>query len=404
MTDNSWGTGKPDEPSDRDGVPAPSDGHPTSPRDGDRPAEPAAPPPGGIPTSPPYGPSSAPPGNPTQPRFPTPPGAGAPPGYSAPPPGYGVPPGYPIPPGTPPPGFQAEMTDPLVSVDFAGWWSRGFALLKAVWRPVALVQLAWVTPVLIVMIAVQLSFMDQLNDAAASMDRLNDAAASTQRGVTGNIDLGDVFIPFLVLIPALLVAGLGGLVASGATYQLMIQKVTGQPVSIGAALTASLRRVPALLGWGILAGFAVMLGFICCILPGFYVAAVVSILTAVVMVERGVGLGRCFQLFNTDLGTSISRIATIAGLGFGVNVVSSIVTSIVAAISGGTGGFFAQGQVTAASIILQAAVTCLFSVVTGTLFPPLLLTAYADMRARTEPFSTAYLLPTATTAPTSPTW
>ena len=391
MTENSWGTG---EPSDRDGVPAPSDGHPASQRDGDWPSEHAAPPPGGVPTSPPYGPGNASPGYPAQPRFPTPPYSGAPPYYSVPPPGYGVPPGYPMPPGTPPSGFQAGMTDPLVSADFAGWWSRGFALLKAVWRPVALLQLIWVIPVLIVMIAVQLSFMDKLNEAAAS----------AQRGVTGTIDLGDLFTPFLVLIPALLVAGLVGLVVSGATYQLMIQKVTGQPVSIGVALMAGLRRAPALLGWGILAGFATLLGFMLCILPGFYVAAVVSTLTAVVLVERGVGLGRCFQLFNADLGTSISRIATIAGLGFGINVGSSIVTSIVAAISGGSGGFIAQGQVTAASIIAEAVVTCLVSVVTGTLFPPLLLTAYADMRARTEPFSTAYLMPTAPTAPTNPTW
>ncbi|WP_412738346.1 hypothetical protein [Krasilnikovia sp. MM14-A1259] len=296
------------------------------------------------------------------------------------------------------------MTDPLISANFAGWWGRGFALLKAVWRPMALVQLVWVIPVLVVLIAVQLSFMDRLNDAAASMDQLNEAAASAQRGVTANIDPGSLFMPLLVLIPALLVAGLVGLVVSGATYQLMIQRVTGQPVSIGAALMASLRRVPALLGWGILGGMAVTLGFICCILPGFYVAAVVSILTAVVMVERGSGVGRCFQLFNADLGTSISRIATIAGLGIGVSVVSSIVTSIVAAISGGTGGFAVQGHVTAASIIAQAVVTCLFSVISGTLFPPLLLTAYADMRARTEPFSTAYLMPTAPTAPTNPTW
>jgi hypothetical protein len=299
-----------------------------------------------------------------------------------------------MPPGTPAPGFQAGMTDPLVSADFAGWWSHGFALLKAVWRPVALLQLIWVIPVLIVMIAVQLSFMDKLNEAAAS----------AQRGVTGTIDLGDLFTPFLVLIPALLVAGLVGLVVSGATYQVMIQKVTGQPVSIGAALRAGLRRAPALLGWGILAGFVTLLGFIMCILPGIYVAAVVSTLTAVVMVERGVGLGRCFQLFNTDLGTSISRIATIAGLGFGINIGSALVASIVAAISGGTGGFIAQGQVSAASIIAEAVVTSIASVVTGTLFPPLILTAYADMRARTEPFSTAHLMPAAATASTNQTW
>ncbi|MET8148211.1 hypothetical protein ACIBSW_31230 [Actinoplanes sp. NPDC049668] len=286
------------------------------------------------------------------------------------------------------------MTDPLVSPDFAGWWSRSFALLKAVWQPVALIQLIWVIPVLIVMVAVQLSFMDQLNAATAS----------AQSGVPGDIDLGELFLPFLVLIPVALVAGLAGLVVSGAAYQLMIQKVTGQPVSIGAALMASLRRVPAMLGWGILAGFAVVLGFIFCILPGVYIAAVVSILTAVVMVERGVGIGRCFQLFHADLGTSVSRIATIAGLGFGVNVASSIVSAIFAAIFGGAGGFAAQGQMTVASIIAEAVVTSLFSVVAGTLFPPLLLTAYADMRARTEPFSTAFLMPTATTAPTNPTW
>ena len=39
-------------------------------------------------------------------------------------------------------------------------------------------------------------------------------------------------------------------------------------------------------------------------------------------------------------------------------------------------------------------VSAVFSVATGVVSPALLLTTYADMRARLEPFSTAYLMPT----------
>jgi archaellum biogenesis protein FlaJ (TadC family) len=177
-------------------------------------------------------------------------------------------------------------------------------------------------------------------------------------------------------------------------------------VSIGAAMGTGLRRLPALLGWGIVAGLAALLGFVLCILPGIYVTAVVSILTAVVVAERGVGVGRCFQLFNADFGSSVARIGTIAALGLGFGIVSSIVSAIATAIVGGGGGLSAQSHESVLSIIVGAVVSGLFSIVSATVFPPLLLTAYADMRARTEPFSTAYLIPGGVPASPNPnpTW
>ncbi|WP_433828621.1 hypothetical protein ACQP2E_04575 [Actinoplanes sp. CA-015351] len=62
------------------------------------------------------------------------------------------------------------------------------------------------------------------------------------------------------------------------------------------------------------------------------------------LVQRGAGIGRCFQLFHADFGASIARVATVYGIALGV---------------------------------------------VGTAF---LVTTYADMRARRESFSTAYLM------------
>jgi len=51
------------------------------------------------------------------------------------------------------------------------------------------------------------------------------------------------------------------------------------------------------------------------------------------------------------------------------------------------------GDATTAFSVSSAVLSAVFSVATGVVISPLLLTAYADMRARHEPFSTAYLLP-----------
>ena len=292
------------------------------------------------------------------------PGQGQQPGYGVPgydPAAYGMPPGYSL-----PSGYYAGPDDPLVSADFAGWWRRGFTLLGAVWQPMTMVQLVWAIPLLAVTIGslwVTPDYETALNSSSITFD--------------------DVFTPFLVILPFSLVAVVLGLIAQLATLDVLVQRATGQPVSAGRALRNGLRRFFPLLGWQILAGLVVVVGLLFCILPGLYVALVVMVLPPIILLERGEGISRAFRLFHANFGASLGRAATVVGLYIAFGLVESFFTSALNP----------TGNAGAVATVFVGLVSTAFSIGTGVVISPLILTAYADMRARHEPFSTAYLVP-----------
>jgi hypothetical protein len=161
---------------------------------------------------------------------------------------------------------------------------------------------------------------------------------------------------------------------------------TGRNAGSGPAALAALRRFPALLGWSLLALPMIVAAIVLCLLPVLYVGAVLTILPVVVLLERGTGIGRCFRLFHADLGVAIGRIATILGLTVAGSVIVTLLTTAVTLTAGG-GLESPNALATTAEALLQG----VFYVAAGLVGTPLLVTAYADMRARREPFSTAHL-------------
>ncbi|GAA0532124.1 hypothetical protein GCM10010172_11100 [Paractinoplanes ferrugineus] len=324
------------------------------------------------------------------------PGAIPPPGAHQPPPGY-PPPGYP-PPGYPqmPPGygppvghypyaqaaygaqsyaqlpaaFYAGPNDPLVSSDFSGWWNKSFRLLRAAWRPIAVLQIVSAIPQIVFLVLLDI----RTNDLVTT---LNSNAEPT------TAELRALFDPYLGLLLPLLIALLVGLVSTLASLQLLIQQATGQPLSIGTALRAAVRRAPALIGWCVPAMLMVGVGLLFCLLPGIYLAFVFAVLSTVVLLERGNAIGRVFALFHADFGASLARVVVAGGIAFALNTLADIITRPIAATAGAS---------TTTSIVTQT-IAGLIAVVGATLTIAMMLTAYADMRARHEPFSTAYLQP-----------
>jgi hypothetical protein len=110
----------------------------------------------------------------------------------------------------------------------------------------------------------------------------------------------------------------------------------------------------------------------------------------VVLLERGKGIGRSFQLFHANLGVSVSRIATILGLSLAGGMVLTLLTTIVDATLGGSLST-PNSTATVINAVLQGA----YYVAVYPVMAPLLVAAYADMRARREHFRTADLLPNA---------
>ncbi|WP_433508080.1 hypothetical protein ACQP04_17430 [Pseudonocardia halophobica] len=220
-----------------------------------------------------------------------PPQGYGPEGYGQQPYGYGQPAQYPG-------GAAAPLADPLVAADFSDWWTKVLAVLKRSWQPLLLIQIATALPALIIgaLIAVIV------------------AAGGGWVGVAIGGGLS------LIIVVAV------SLLAQGASVYVVTRQAAEQPVGAGEALSFAARRALPLLGWGILAGILVFIGFLLLVIPGIYLSVVfVASLTGVIMYERA-GIGRTFELVNREFWGTFGRLITFA---IAAAVYSGIISAIV---------------------------------------------------------------------------
>ena len=289
------------------------------------------------------------------------------------------PPPYPFPyPG--PVGF--DPADPLVSNDFDGWWRRSFRLLKAAWRPLAVIQALAAVPSLLVLLPATVIFQDRQRAALDSVEA--SVAADTQP------DWTQILAGLPILLAGGAVAGFFYLWAQLACQQVVVSTATGRTGNlVGPALWTGAKRIPALLGWSLLAIPVLIVALVLCFFPVLYVAAALTVLPMVVLLERGAGIGRCFQLFHAALGVSVGRIATMIGLSSVAGLLLALVSTVIDVTIGGS----FEAPSTSATVINTVLQTG-FSFVSYLVMAPMLVTTYADMRARREPFTTASLVTT----------
>jgi hypothetical protein len=162
----------------------------------------------------------------------------------------------------------------------------------------------------------------------------------------------------------------------------------GVPPRVGPALGIAVRRMFPMVGWQVLAGLIMLVALLACILPVFYAYAVFTILPAVVAFERGNAIGRCFRFFHNDLGSAAARTATIRGIGLAAGVAASLVGNVLSAVAQVA---FAGSAGLVAGVVASTAVAVMVGGGVAVLLMPMTLTAYADLRARVEPLTTATL-------------
>jgi hypothetical protein len=293
---------------------------------------------------------------------------------AAPPPGW-----LPYPPAAPlfvpvAPTYYAPPDDPLISADYNGWWSRSFRLLKAVWREAALIQTLWVVPSVVLGAIFSFAVNGLFSDLTNTPD-------------TAEPDWHPFVRLAIYLVPLALLSGLLAVLASLATFHLVVQAALGRPLSVPAALRVAVRRIPAYLGWGFVGGLATLAGFVCCILPGYYVSVVLTILPVVVLLERGRAVARCFRLFHARVGDALARLITMLGL----SMVVGVVAQLLIAIMGVPFGVFSGDGVSEPALFAVSIAGLLLTAAIQLVLAPMHVTTYADMRARHEPFTTADL-------------
>jgi hypothetical protein len=254
-------------------------------------------------------------------------------------------------------------------------------VLKRGWGPLLLLQLCGLVPAALVLggLAVWL---------APDLRALTDLFADLQRGVQAppppNVSIGRIILAGSIGIPAMYL--ISSTVSLATAHLAAVVAVGGTP-SIGRSLLAGFKRIHALIGWGLLAVPLTLVALVLCILPVFYVMAVLLVLPAVILFERGTGIGRCFQLFHADLGGAIARVATVAGVSFGVAMVLQMMQGLLSSLvnPGVPAGF------TPSTIAISVVGTLISQVVSGLLLTPMTMLTYADLRARTEMFNAADL-------------
>jgi hypothetical protein len=276
-----------------------------------------------------------------------------------------------------PPVWQPPPNDPLVSADYAGWWRRALAIVRAAWPQLLVLELVGA----VVGTALQ-------TPVTAMLDRVPLGVDESLRSGDFGFGLRDLLAGLGSAAVSLVIGVVVAAVVSLATLRVSFAAAVGAPVWIGEGLSTAVGRLFPLLGWYLIVIPMVLVGLCACVLPGLYFAAVLSVLPAVVVFERGAGIGRCFKLFHGAFGTSLARLATILVMYPVVGLITSVIGTIIEA---GFNVTDANDPRLFLGSALSTGVTFLGFGALAVLTTPLLLTAYADMRARVEPFTTTLL-------------
>jgi hypothetical protein len=285
-----------------------------------------------------------------------------------------------MPPGGPPSfpgsGPPAPPNDPLISPDYAGWLQRWTAILKAAWRPLLILQLCGlvITLPVLALVSVQSAFN------ARDVDR------KLEQGLPETPDLGNLLALGGVSLAASVVSYALYALVLLASIRVVVTAATGGQASVKQAASGSLGRVLPFIGWELVTGLLAMVAVCACFFPVLYVLAATAVLAAVVTFERDGIIGRCFRLFNADLGSSLARVLTIAAVWLVTSVVTGVPGLVLQPSADTSTGLLVAMAIVAALIQVAA------QVVIGVITAPMIVTTYADMRARIEHLTTPMLV------------
>ena len=234
--------------------------------------------------------------------------------------GYQVPYLPPVRP-APPPG------DPLTGPpdeSFGGWFQRAWGFVRRSWLPAGLISLgAVVLPS--VLLAVPLGLL---------VHRLGGLSGDPSPAQLASLRRDVVVLALVTIGPVLLLMYLQS-AALVANLRLMARDTVGAARDLPADLRYGLRRGAVLALWQLLEVPVVLIGFLCCLVPGYYLQLALSQVPPAVAFEPGRhALPRSFRLMHRDFWPSVGRMlitSMIAGTAASMVSVAAEVPLVVAA-------------------------------------------------------------------------
>lgn len=201
-------------------------------------------------------------------------------------------PGYPPPAGYPQAGGPPTGTspDPLVPFSFGDWISKIIGTVRRSGRPLLVIQLLAVVPLLL------LALLGGLLGAG------REPTAAPQ-------DPGTL-LPFasLGLVLGLLAVAVS-VFGQAVSVFVIVRDAADRPYTRQQAIAFARARFWPLLGWSVLAGLLILVGLVLLLIPAIYLATVFGgALVGVVVIERA-GIDRAFTLVNRRLFPVLGRMA-----------------------------------------------------------------------------------------------
>ncbi|GIH10277.1 hypothetical protein Rhe02_83440 [Rhizocola hellebori] len=226
-----------------------------------------------------------------------------------------------------------DPNDPLVNPPHSGingWFTRIGGLFKRSWKSMAAIfAITHLVPTiaLAVMAAVGVVLaLGTVLPTGPSRAEFNAEALSASIPII----VAGAFVAIIILI----YVQMAGYAA--ATYAVTRQ-AAGYQVRLGESLGYGFRRGWGLFGWQFVVGLLILLGFVACILPAFYVYAATALFGPIYLFERRNPIGRTFSIFNNNLGRVLGRLALLLVATFVANGVTTIFDQVGSAVAGNTG-------------------------------------------------------------------
>lgn len=205
---------------------------------------------------------------------------------------------------------------------------------------------------------------------------LEEVIVGGERAIERPDDVSKVIAGAIGLV---ILTGLGGLLATGASFKAVADAYLGREPDRSDSISFALSKLPGLLWVSILVALAIGLGLLALVIPGIYLMVALSIAVPVLLVEdiRGTkALGRSRELIKGDWWTAFGAIAV------GVIIIPGVITAVISAIFGGV--FIPDDAGFSTQVGLGAIGDLIGWIITTPMQAAVTIVLYFEMRRRKE--------------------
>jgi hypothetical protein len=291
-----------------------------------------------------------------------------------------------------PGGPAGPSRDPLIPADFSGWFSRIFEVARRNFPQLAVLA---IIPAAI-SLAQQLVIMSQLPSQSELQRMISQQGASPNPLALFEMVIGNM-LP--VVIAFMILSAIAAAWVQAASMSLAIRGSNGQHMTVGAALRFAMYRVPAVIVWSIVAGFAVMIGFVLTgpgapvghaalaalgVLLAIALAVYLAVtftgsLLGVIVVERR-GITRCFALIKNRWWATFGRLASIGVLAAGYVLVLTVVASILSGVTSSPDALTGASSNLSSGTVIVAVIEAALMIPIMVILMAVFTVTYAELR------------------------